>query len=51
MELQDKVRYRVNFRIKPSDNLSDELDRLAKIISQKYKEDVRIYMKTIRGRR
>ena len=37
--------YRVNFRIKPSDNLSDELDRLARIISRKYKKEVQIFLR------
>jgi len=46
--MESRTTYRVNFRIKPSDNLPDELDRLAKIISQKYKKEVRIYLKEIR---
>jgi len=49
--MESETRYRVNFRIKPSDNLSDELDRLAKIISQKYKKNVRIVLKEGRGNR
>ena len=37
--------YRINFRIKSSENLADELDRLAKIVSKKAKSDIRIFMK------
>lgn len=43
--------YRINFRIKSSENLADELDRLAKIISRKAKAEVRIYMKERRNGR
>ena len=41
----------VGFRIKPSENISEELDRLAKVISQKYKKEVRIYIKEMKNGR
>ena len=43
--------YRVNYRIKSSDNLPDELNRLARIISRKYKKNVRIYLEEMKGGR
>jgi len=42
-------KYRVGFRIRPSENLPDELDRLARILSQKHKKEIRIYLKEMRG--
>ena len=44
----DKIR--VGFRIKPNDDLAAELDRLSRIISQKYKKEIRISLKEV-GRR
>ena len=42
--------FRVNFRIRPSDDLEAELDRLARIISTKYQKDVRIVLREVRRR-
>lgn len=35
----------IGFRIKPTDTISDELDRLARIISQKYKKEINIIIR------
>ena len=43
--------FRINFRIKSSENLADELNRLADIISRKAKKDVKIFMKERRNGR
>lgn len=37
--------YRVNFRIRQNDDVSEELNRLAAVISKKYNEDVRIILR------
>ena len=42
---ESRPRYGVNFRIKETDNLAKELDRLAIIISKKYKREIRIYLR------
>ena len=42
--------YRVKFRILQSNDLRDELDRLARIISTKYQKEVRIIIREGRKR-
>lgn len=39
--------FRLSFRIRPDDDLSDELERLARVISTKYKREVRIYLEEV----
>ena len=39
--------FRLNFRIRPDDDLADELERLARVISVKYKRDVKIYLEEV----
>lgn len=43
-------RYRVNFRIMPSDDLQTELDRLARALSTKYQKDIKIVLREMRKR-
>ena len=47
--MASKSDFRINFRIKSSENLSDELNRLADIISRKSKKEVQIFMKERRN--
>ena len=42
---------RKNFRIKPSQNVEEELDRLANIVSKEATKEVRKYMKEWRNGR
>lgn len=42
--------YRVNFRIRSSDNVEDELDRLADILTRKYKRQIRIALREVQRR-
>ena len=37
----------VNFRIRPNDDLADELERLARVISLKYNRDFRIILEEV----
>ena len=37
--------YRINFRVQPNANLSEELDRLARIVSAKYGRDLKIILR------
>lgn len=43
-------RYRVKFRILSSNDLNEELDRLARIVSIKYQKDIRIVLREVRRR-
>lgn len=36
---------RINFRIRPNDDINHELDRLAAVMSKKYKRDLDIVIK------
>jgi hypothetical protein len=37
--------YRISFRIQPNDHVEKELERLASILSRKYKKEVNIYLR------
>ena len=37
--------YRINFRVQSTANLSEELDRLARIVSDKYGRDLKIILR------
>jgi len=49
--IDETTSMRINFRIQPNDSIDRELDRLATVLSKKYKTDIKIAIHDQRGRR